>query len=105
VEEVLMQFFALVVVGLLAGLLASRFFGGVGYGLRSDILIGIAGALLGGWLFGALDVGVPFSLGGSILVAFSGAVAVLLLLRVVNDARRTRDRWTRSPPSSSPWRP
>ena len=100
-----MGFLTLLVVGLLAGLLAGRFVGGVGYGLRSDILIGIAGALLGGWLFGALGVGVPFSLGGSILVAFSGAVAVLLLLRVVNDARRTRDRWTRSPPSSSPWRP
>ncbi len=100
-----MGFLTLLVVGLLTGLLAGRLIGGVGYGLRSDILIGIGGALLGGWLFGALGVGVPFSLGGSILVACSGAVAVLLLLRVVNDARRTRDRWTRSPPSSSPWRP
>jgi len=100
-----MHFFTLIIVGLLAGLLAGRFVGGAGYGLPSDILIGGAGALLGNWLLGALGVGVPFSLGGSILVALSGAVAVLLLLRVVNDARRTRDRWTRSPPSSSPWRP
>jgi len=100
-----MGFLTLVVVGLLAGLLAGRFFGGVGYGLRNDIVIGVAGALLGSWLLGALAVGVPFSLVGSILIPFSGAVAVLLLLRVVNDARRTRDRWTRSPPSSSPWRP
>ena len=100
-----MQFVILIIVGLSAGLLASRFVGGVGYGLPSDILIGIGGALLGRWLLGALGAGVSLGIGGTILVGLSGSVTLLLLLRVMRDARRTRDRWTRNPPSSNPWRP
>jgi len=40
-----------IIVGLVAGLLASLVMGGVGYGILGDIVLGILGALIGGWLF------------------------------------------------------
>jgi uncharacterized membrane protein YeaQ/YmgE (transglycosylase-associated protein family) len=78
-------------VGLIAGWLASAVVGG-GYGLVGDIVIGIVGAFLGGWLFRALGVTAPGSgIVGTIVVAFVGAVVLLLLLRALH---RTRYRAT-----------
>jgi uncharacterized membrane protein YeaQ/YmgE (transglycosylase-associated protein family) len=72
------------IVGLIAGLLASFVIGGVGYGLLGDIVLGIVGAVLGGWLFGRLDISPPWGgLGGVIFVAFVGAVVLLLVIRAV----------------------
>ncbi|CAN5184053.1 hypothetical protein BH23GEM4_BH23GEM4_24810 [soil metagenome] len=73
-----------IIVGLVAGLLASLVMGGVGYGLIGDIIIGIVGAFFGGWLFGQLGVATPFAgLAGTIFVAFIGAVVLLFLLRLI----------------------
>jgi uncharacterized membrane protein YeaQ/YmgE (transglycosylase-associated protein family) len=83
-----MDIVTLLVVGLIAGLLASFAVGGVGYGLLGDIVIGILGAFLGSWLFGVLGIRVPFGgLGGTIFVAFIGAVVLLLLLGVIRRRR------------------
>ena len=85
-----MDFLTLLIVGLVAGVLASLAVGGVGYGILGDIVIGIIGAFLGSWLFGALGIRVPFSgIGGTIFVAFIGAVVLLLLLRLIRKGRRT----------------
>lgn len=79
-----MDLLTLILVGLVAGLLASVAVGGVGYGILGDIIIGIVGAFLGSWIFTALNIQVPFSgIGGTIFVAFIGAVVLLLLLRVI----------------------
>jgi uncharacterized membrane protein YeaQ/YmgE (transglycosylase-associated protein family) len=84
-----MDLVTLIVVGLVAGLLASLVVGGAGVGLLGDIAIGIVGAFLGSWLFGALNIRVPFSgLGGTIFVAFIGAVVCLLLLRLIRRGPR-----------------
>lgn len=80
------------IVGLVAGVLASLVMGGTGYGLVGDIIIGIIGAFFGGWIFRALGAGVPFGgLGGVIFVAFIGAVVLLFILRLIRSAtvRRT----------------
>ena len=70
------------IVGLVAGVLASLIMGGVG--LVGDIIVGIVGAFVGGWLFRALGVNTPFSgLAGTIFVAFCGAVVLLFLLRLI----------------------
>lgn len=85
-----MDIVTLLVVGLVAGLLASLAVGGVGYGILGDIAIGIVGAFLGSWLFGVLGVRVPIGgLGGTIFVAFIGAVVLLLLLRALRRGRAT----------------
>ncbi len=72
------------IVGLIAGLLASFVMGGTGLGLIGDIVIGICGAFVGGWLFRALGVASPFGgLAGTIFVAFIGAVVLLFIIRLV----------------------
>lgn len=72
------------IVGLVAGVLASLVMGGTGYGIIGDIVIGIAGAFIGGWLFRTMGVAVPLGgLAGTILVAFIGAVVLLFVIRLV----------------------
>jgi uncharacterized membrane protein YeaQ/YmgE (transglycosylase-associated protein family) len=70
-----------IVVGLIAGFLASRLVTGKGKGCLADIIIGVLGALIGGWLAGLLhvsiSVGIPIV--GKIIVAFAGAVILLLV--------------------------
>jgi uncharacterized membrane protein YeaQ/YmgE (transglycosylase-associated protein family) len=75
-----------IVVGLISGWLASAVVGG-GFGVVGDIVIGIVGAFLGGLLFRAMHWHSPISgLAGTILVAFIGAVLLLIVLRLI---RRT----------------
>lgn len=70
-------------VGLIAGWLASAVVGG-GFGVIGDIVVGIVGAFIGGFLFRKMGVGVPLGgLAGTIFVAFIGAVVLLVVLRVV----------------------
>jgi uncharacterized membrane protein YeaQ/YmgE (transglycosylase-associated protein family) len=74
-------------VGLAAGWLASVVVGG-GMGIVGDIVVGIVGAFIGGWLFRAMHWHVPVAgLGGTILVAFIGAVILLLVLRLFRRGR------------------
>ena len=79
------------IVGLIAGLLASFVMGGTGYGLIGDIVIGIVGAFVGGWLFSHLGVHLPFGgLAGVIFTAFIGAIVLLFLLRFIRGGRTKR---------------
>lgn len=76
------------VVGLVAGVLASVVVGGGGYGILGDILVGIVGAVVGGWLFARFKIATPFGgMAGVIFVAFVGAVLLLLVARVVRPQR------------------
>jgi uncharacterized membrane protein YeaQ/YmgE (transglycosylase-associated protein family) len=84
-----MSFLAWIIVGLVAGVLASLVMGGTGYGIIGDIIIGIVGAFIGGWLFTALGISNPLGgMGGTILVAFVGAVVLLFILRLIRGATR-----------------
>jgi uncharacterized membrane protein YeaQ/YmgE (transglycosylase-associated protein family) len=79
------------IVGLVAGVLASMVMGGTGYGIIGDIIIGIVGAFVGGWLFAKLGVNTPFGgLAGTIFVAFIGAVVLLFVLRLIRGGTRRR---------------
>ena len=70
-------------IGLIAGALAGRVVSGHGYGVLGDIVVGVVGAFLGGWIFttflGVAGGGVLMSL----VVAFIGAIVLLGLLRLV----------------------
>ncbi len=80
-----------IIVGLVAGVLASLVMGGTGYGLIGDIIIGIVGAFVGGWLFRNLGVTSPMGgLAGVIFVAFIGAVVLLFILRLIRGGRTSR---------------
>lgn len=74
------------VIGAIAGWLASAVVGG-GFGLLGDIIVGVVGAFVGGFLFRALGIGSPFAgLAGSIFIAFIGAVVLLVCLRLIRRA-------------------
>jgi uncharacterized membrane protein YeaQ/YmgE (transglycosylase-associated protein family) len=80
-----------IVVGLVAGLLASSVVGGIGYGLLGDIIVGIIGAVIGGWLFATLGVSLPYGgIAATITVAFIGAVVLLLLIRALRPGANIR---------------
>ena len=74
-------------VGLVAGWLASQLVRGGGSGAVTDIVVGIVGAFIGGMIFRAEGWHAPFAgYAGLIFVAFCGAALLLLILKVV--ARR-----------------
>jgi uncharacterized membrane protein YeaQ/YmgE (transglycosylase-associated protein family) len=80
-----------IVVGLIAGWLAGQVMRGGGYGLIGDIIVGVVGGLLGGWIATSLlhiGAGVNGINLESILVAFCGAVVLLVALRVLGGGRR-----------------
>jgi uncharacterized membrane protein YeaQ/YmgE (transglycosylase-associated protein family) len=71
------------IVGLVAGVLASLVAGG--YGLVADIVIGIVGAFVGGWLFARMGLHSPWAgLPGTIFVAFIGALICLVVLHLIH---------------------
>jgi len=71
---------AWIVVGLIAGWAASLVSRGHGSGLLGDIIVGLIGALIGGFLAGFFIQG-SVGLIGSIIIAFLGAVILLAILR------------------------
>jgi uncharacterized membrane protein YeaQ/YmgE (transglycosylase-associated protein family) len=87
---------AWLIVGLVAGFLASRVMRGGGYGLIGDIVVGIIGAFLGGWLAGLLGIGGSYGLIGSIVIAFIGACILIAILHAVSRGGAGRSRgWGR----------
>ncbi|MGZ6367949.1 MAG: GlsB/YeaQ/YmgE family stress response membrane protein [Ktedonobacteraceae bacterium] len=70
-------------VGLVAGFLASRVMRGGGYGLIGDIVVGLIGAFIGGWLASFLGIGGSSSLIVTIVIAFIGACILLAILHLV----------------------
>ena len=69
-------------VGVAAGWLAGRVMKGGGFGLFGDMIVGVIGAFLGGWLFGLLGISAGGLL-GLLVTAFVGAVVLLFLIRLV----------------------
>jgi uncharacterized membrane protein YeaQ/YmgE (transglycosylase-associated protein family) len=85
-----MGIIAWIVVGLIAGWLTGLVMKGGGYGLVGDIVLGIVGALIGGFLASAL-FGIPNPVNGinvsSIIIAFIGAVIVTAIVRALSGRR------------------
>lgn len=76
------------IVGLVAGVLASLIVGGSGYGILGDIVVGIVGAFIGGWVFRAAGWSAPFGgLAGTIFVALIGAILLLVILHLAMRGR------------------
>ena len=81
-----------IILGGLAGWLASRVVRGSGLGLLGDIVVGIVGAILGGLVLSLLLPGTFGFTGfnfGSLVVAFVGAVILLVIVRLIGAGRRT----------------
>ena len=79
-----MSFLAWIILGLLAGFIGSKLVNKRGEGLLLDILLGIIGAVVGGWLFNTFGMSGVTGLNiYSLLVAVVGAVLVLVLYHAV----------------------
>jgi uncharacterized membrane protein YeaQ/YmgE (transglycosylase-associated protein family) len=72
------------IIGLLAGFLASRIMGNSRYGCLGNILIGIVGAFIGGLLVALLFPGAYFHFWSSLLAAILGACLLIALLRAIS---------------------
>jgi uncharacterized membrane protein YeaQ/YmgE (transglycosylase-associated protein family) len=80
-----------IVVGGIAGWLSGQVMRAGGFGLLGDILVGVAGGLLGGWV-GGIFFDLPNTMNGitvaSILVAFLGAVVLIAVARMFQGRNR-----------------
>jgi uncharacterized membrane protein YeaQ/YmgE (transglycosylase-associated protein family) len=86
---------AWIIIGLIAGFLASVIVRGRGFGLVTNVIVGLIGAVIGGALFTVLRVPIPAGLDQpvnirwiDIFVAFIGALILLLLLGAFYRYRR-----------------
>jgi uncharacterized membrane protein YeaQ/YmgE (transglycosylase-associated protein family) len=81
-----MDFIWFILIGLAAGWLAGQLVKGGGFGLVGDIVVGVIGALLGGFLFSTFGISSGGGLLGSLIVATIGAVVLLFILRLIKRA-------------------
>ena len=81
-----MNFIWFILIGLVAGAIAGRVVEGSGFGIVGDIVIGIIGALLGGFLFSTFGVSTGGGLIGSLVVATIGAIVLLYGIRLIKRA-------------------
>jgi uncharacterized membrane protein YeaQ/YmgE (transglycosylase-associated protein family) len=77
---------AWLLVGLISGWLAGLVMKGGGYGIIGDIVVGLIGALIGGFVFGLLVTG-DTGFWGSIVVAFIGACILIAIVRALARGR------------------
>jgi uncharacterized membrane protein YeaQ/YmgE (transglycosylase-associated protein family) len=76
-----------IILGLIAGVLASLLVGGGG-GIIIDIVLGIVGALVGGFLASAMNIGDVSGINlESIVIATIGAIIVILIVRALSSRR------------------
>ena len=76
------SFVSWVLLGLVAGWLAGKISRGRGYGCLTDILLGLIGSVLGGWIFRKLEIGT--GTGGFIYSLAAATVGAVLLVVIVH---------------------
>ncbi|MGA7852521.1 MAG: GlsB/YeaQ/YmgE family stress response membrane protein [Candidatus Acidiferrales bacterium] len=74
-----------IIIGILAGFLASKIVKGSGMGILLDLLVGVVGSVLGGWVFGLLGLA-AYGLIGQLVMATIGAIILLLIVRAIKRA-------------------
>ena len=77
-----MEFLWFILIGLAAGWIAGKLMKEGGFGVVGDLIVGVIGAILGGWLFRAAGI-VAVNLIGQLIVATIGAMVLILLLRLI----------------------
>lgn len=74
-----------ILIGIIAGWLASKIVKGHGMGVGIDLLVGIVGAVLGGWIFDLLGLSAHGPV-GRLVMATVGAIVLLLIVRALKRA-------------------
>ncbi|HKD64834.1 MAG TPA: GlsB/YeaQ/YmgE family stress response membrane protein [Candidatus Acidoferrales bacterium] len=71
-----------IIIGILAGFIAGKIVKGQGMGTLMDLVVGIVGSILGGWIFTLLGLA-AYGLIGQLVMATVGAVVLLLIVRAI----------------------
>ena len=77
-----MNLILFILIGAIAGWLAGKIMKGQGYGVLLNILVGIIGAFVGGYLFETLGI-MTTGIAGELITATVGAVVLIWLIRVI----------------------
>lgn len=77
------QWIYFLLFGAVAGWIASTLLKGRGLGLIGNIVIGIIGAMFGGWLFGVTGISAGGGLLGALITAVVGAFVLLFLINLI----------------------
>jgi uncharacterized membrane protein YeaQ/YmgE (transglycosylase-associated protein family) len=82
-----MQILWWIVVGVVAGWLTGKLMRGGGYGFWADLVLGIVGAFVGGFIARALGFSSEGGIIYTILLALGGAIIVVFLFRLITGKR------------------
>ena len=74
-----MSFLYFIIIGAIAGWLAGKIMKGGGFGLILNIVLGIIGGSVGGWIFGILGLSTEGGIIGSLITSVAGAVMILFI--------------------------
>jgi uncharacterized membrane protein YeaQ/YmgE (transglycosylase-associated protein family) len=77
-----------IIVGFIAGWVTGKIMRGPGHGFLMDVVIGIAGAIAGGWIMRAVGFAGRGGMIYTILVAIGGAIILTLLYRLITGKRK-----------------
>ncbi|TWT42598.1 hypothetical protein KOR42_47070 [Thalassoglobus neptunius] len=80
-----MNFVYFLLIGIVAGWAAGQIMKGGGFGLIGDLVVGVLGAVVGGFIFDMLEIS-PDGLIGSLVTALVGAVVLLAIVRAIKKA-------------------
>ncbi len=69
-----------IIIGAVAGWLAGKLMRGGGFGFLVNVMVGIAGAIIGGWVFNLLGVSTSDGVFGSLITALVGAILLLWII-------------------------
>jgi len=70
-----------IIIGIIASWVTGKLMRGAGYGILMDLIVGLIGAVIGGWIFGRLGI-LSYGLFGSLAAATVGAVIVVVIARL-----------------------
>jgi uncharacterized membrane protein YeaQ/YmgE (transglycosylase-associated protein family) len=79
---------AWIIVGLIAGFLASAVIRGRGYGCIGNIIVGLIGSVVGGYLADLLNISGVYHFWGSVAIAFLGSCILVALLQFISGNNR-----------------
>ncbi|WP_302027022.1 GlsB/YeaQ/YmgE family stress response membrane protein [Parabacteroides johnsonii] len=83
-----MYFIWYIIIGILADFIAGKVMRGGGFGILINLLVGIAGGLLGGWVFGLLGIATAGIL-GSLITSVAGAILLLWIVSLFKSPHKT----------------
>lgn len=79
-----MEIIWFLIIGIVAGWMAGVLFKGSGFGVVVDLIVGVVGAIIGGYLFRLLKINL-FQLGliGDLITAVVGAIILLAIVKMI----------------------